>query len=376
MCGQANSKTSVPPGIVCLDDYESFARETLPQDIWAYLSGGVADEITLRRNASAFGKLALQTRAFADVSQGNTRCTLFGETLDYPIILAPLAYHRLVHADAELGTVMGASAMKAAMVVSTLSSVSLEDMAHAAHAPLWFQLYFQADRQRTLELVRRAEQAGYRALVVTADTPVTGTRNRQDRAGFSLPPTVSAVNLAAWPAVRHAPAQAGLSPVFDSAILASAPTWRDLEWLRSQTRLPLLVKGLTSPSDALQATALGVDGIIVSNHGGRALDTQPASIDMLPAMADAVGKQLPLLLDGGIRRGTDVLKALALGATAVLIGRPYLYGLAVAGPVGVAHVLHILRAELEMAMVLTGCRSLSDVTAEVLWRHGEARPHA
>ncbi len=358
----------IPPEIVAAADYEPFARERMSAQAWAYLCGGAADELTLRDNRDAFQRLRLQGRILADLAGGDTRVTLFGDTFDYPILLAPVAYQKLVHPEGELATALGASAVKAGMIVSTQSSVPLEDVARAARSPLWFQLYLQPDRDFTRELVRRAEAAGYRAIVVTADAPVSGVRNREQRAGFSLPAGVEAVNLRGMRATTPQAARAGESAVFGGPLLDGAPTWKDLDWLVSLTRLPVLVKGVMVPPDAVQATDRGAAGLIVSNHGGRTLDTQPATIDVLPDIARAVGGRVPLLLDGGVRRGTDVLKALALGATAVLAGRPYVYGLAAAGAVGVAHVMHILRSELEAAMALTGCRTLRSIDRSVIWR--------
>jgi 4-hydroxymandelate oxidase len=260
--------------------------------------------------------------------------------------------------------------MGAGMVVSTEASVTLEEIAAAAQTPLWFQLYIQHDLDFTAALVRRAETAGYRALVVTVDAPVSGLRNRERRAGFALPTGIETVNLMGMAPPPAQRAEAGSSPLFGGSLLAGAPTWKDLEWLLGLTTLPVLLKGVMSATDAERAVAMGAAGIVVSNHGGRTLDTLPATIDALPAIALAVAGRVPLLLDGGIRRGTDVLKALALGADAVMIGRPYIHGLAAAGATGIAHVLHILRTELEVAMALTGCRDLAAIGPELIWSAG------
>lgn len=356
----------IPPELVAVTDYEALARARLDDNAWAYLSGGTADEITLRANRDAFDRLKLNTRVLGDFSgSSGTRSTLFGQTLDFPILLAPVAYHKLAHPEGELATVLGAAAARAGFVVSTHSSVSLEDIARSAQTPLWFQLYFKTDRGFTRELVQRAEAAGYGALVVTVDAPVNTMRNREQRAQFHLPAGIEAANLRGLPpaAAHHIDENA-----LCGGMMATAPTWQDFEWLRLFTKLPIIVKGIMSPDDARLATERGLAGIVVSNHGGRTLDTAPASIEALPRIAEATGGQLPLLFDGGVRRGTDVLKALALGASAVLIGRPYLYGLAAAGAVGVAHVLNILRAELEVAMALTGCPSLAKINRQILWR--------
>lgn len=358
----------IPPDIAALTDYESYAQARMSPAAWAYLNGGAADELTLAENSAAFQRLKLQGRVLRDLKGGNTRVELFGQTLDYPILLAPVAYQRLAHPQGEMATVLGASAMKAGMIVSTQASASVEDIAGAAKSPLWFQLYLQMERGFTRELVGRVETAGYQALVVTVDAPVNGLRNREQRAGFSLPAGIEAVNLRNMPAMPPHQARPGESAVFGSKLLASAPTWQDIEWLQSITRLPVLLKGVMSADDALMAVERNIAGIIVSNHGGRTLDTLPATISALPAIARAVQGRMPILLDGGIRRGTDVLKALALGASAILIGRPYIHALATAGAPGVAHVLHILRSELEVAMALTGCRHLAEINPSAIWK--------
>ena len=368
----ASSKSSslpplarIPSQIAAVADYEPFARDRMSAEAWAYMAGGAADELTLRWNQEAYGCLRLTGRPLNDLSNGDTKVTLFGHTFDFPILLAPIAYHRLAHPDGELATALGASAIRAGFVVSTKSNLMLEDIARTARTPLWFQLYLQQDREITLDLVQRAQSAGYRALVVTVDAPVSGVRNTEQRANFRLPAGMEAVNLqGAEPPGTHV--VAGVNTVF-GPFLDRAPTWKDIEWLRSQTRLPLILKGITAPQDALRAVAEGADGIIVSNHGGRTLDTLPPTIEILPRIAQAIEGRATLLMDGGIRRGTDIVKALALGAQAVLIGRPYIYGLAAAGASGVAHVVHILRTELEVAMALTGCRTLSAITEDVLW---------
>lgn len=257
--------------------------------------------------------------------------------------------------------------MKAGMVVSTRATVPLEDIAAAAETALWFQLYMQPDRGFTQELVRRAEKAGYQALVLIVDAPLTGIRNRQQRAQFRMPDGIEAVNLRGMRQPDLRPRMAGENVAFGS-LLDDAPTWEDVDWLLSFTKLPVLLKGILSPDDAHHAIQRGCAGVIVSNHGGRILDTMPATIDVLPQIVEKVAGRVPVLLDGGIRRGTDVLKAIALGASAVLVGRPCLFGLSVAGAIGVAHVLNILRAELEVAMGLTGCATVSQITPAVLWR--------
>lgn len=355
----------VPHDVVAALDYERYARQRLPADVWAYIAGAGADGLTRRWNREAFDSRRLSGRVLADMSGASTATTLLGAPLPFPILLAPVAHQKLAHPDGELATVIAASACAAWMTVSTLANATLEDIADASQTTLWFQLYMQAERKETLSLVRRAEAAGYKALVVTVDASVNGVRNDEQRAGFRMPPHVRPVNVEGFkaPVSRAGP---GESPVF-KGLLDSAPTWADIDWLRNETALPILIKGIVSPKDAERAIAAGMNGIIVSNHGGRTLDTLPASLDALEAVAARVERRVPLLLDGGVRRGTDVLKALAVGASAVMIGQPIMHALAVAGAVGVLHLLTILRAELEAAMALTGCATIADIDRDVLW---------
>jgi 4-hydroxymandelate oxidase len=358
---------AIPPDLVAAADYERHAREHLDENAWTYLSCGAADGITLAANQTAFQKLQLRNRVLADVVGGHTRLNLFGHEYRHPIFLAPIAYHCLFHPDGERAVAAGAAIMEAPMVLSSMASTAIADVASQA-GPLWFQLYVQRERDQTLALVRQAEAAGCHALVVTVDAPVAGVRNQEQRAGFHLPPHICAVNL---PASRSGTTelQAGQSVIFDG-LMRGAPAWSDIERLVSATSLPVLMKGILSAEDALRAIDAGVAGIVVSNHGGRILDTVPATIEALPAIAAAVDGRVPLLLDGGIRRGTDAFKAIALGASAVLIGRPYVHALATAGALGVAHLLRTLREEFEIAMVLCGCRTLADIDRNRL--HGAA----
>ena len=338
----------------------------MPPMAWEYISGGAADEITLRWNHEAYEKIRLKPRALVDVSRLDTRVRLLGRELPFPILLAPTAYQKLTHPDGELATARGAGAADATMVVSTMSNVTLEDVAAAATRPLWFQLYVQPDRELTRQLVRRAETAGYQALVVTVDAPVLGARYRELRANFALPPRLERANLRG-----HAAAASGFHPTEQSifsATLDPTLTWKDIDWFRSITKLPILLKGIQNSADADRAVTAGVAGIIVSNHGARDLDTTPATIDELPDVVAKVRGKVPVLIDGGIRRGTDVLKAMALGANAVLIGRPYLFGLAVDGARGVTRVVNILRREFEIAMALCGRASIADIDASLIWR--------
>ena len=367
--------TQVPAGIVALSDHEAHARTVLDDNAWAYFSGGAGDEITLRANRAAWDALQLHPRVLRPLQGGHTRLELLGRTLAHPILLAPVAFQRMAHADGELATAHAAAALGAGFVLSTQASTPLETVAAAiaqesGRGPLWFQLYFQHDRGFTRELVQRAEQAGYEALVLTVDAPASGARDRERRAGFRVPAHAQAVNLQALGPAPMPALAPGQSAMFD-ALLRQAPGWDDVQWLQSISRLPVLLKGVVHVDDARQAAALQVAGLIVSNHGGRTLDTMPATAALLPAIVQAVGAQMPVLVDGGIRRGTDVLKALALGARAVLVGRPCVWGLANAGAIGVAHVLRLLRDELEIAMALCGCANLAQCGPHLLWKPHE-----
>lgn len=353
--------------LASLADYERAAHAALPAMAWEYLCGGAGDECTLRANSDAWNTLLLRTRALIDVGTIDTRTTLLGRTHAHPILLAPTAYQRLFTPDGECATARGASAANTTFVLSSFSTTSLEDVARHATVPFWFQLYISPDRGFAEALVRRAEDAGCEAICLTVDTPVLGARHRETRIGFALPDGLTRVNLEG---MAHAPANASHRPP-DGAIyndvLDPRLTWRDVEWLRRTARVPVLLKGIMDPEDARRAVDTGVDGLIVSNHGARNLDTVPPTVTALPHVIDAVAGRLPVLVDGGIRRGTDVLKALALGAAAVLIGRPYTYALAVDGADGVARVVQLLHTELQMAMALTGRSTIQSIDRQVLW---------
>jgi 4-hydroxymandelate oxidase len=349
-----------------LFDYAKAAPAHMSEIGWEYISGGAADELTLRWNRESYDRIRLRPRVLVDVSQLDTRVKLFGHELPFPILLAPTAYHKLAHPEGELATARGAGAAGATLVVSTSATTTLEDIAKVATQPLWFQLYVQPDREFTRELVRRAEASGCHALVVTVDSPVLGPRYRETRTKFTLPPGAERANLKGLKTATGGQ-RAGEATIY-TALLDPKLTWKEIEWLRTLTKLPMLLKGVLNADDAARGVETGASGIIVSNHGGRNLDTVPATIDALPEVAARIGGQVPVLVDGGIRRGTDVLKALAFGASAVLIGRPYLYGLAVGGADGVARVINILRREFEMAMALTGRTSIAEIDRTVIWK--------
>ncbi|HET9425567.1 MAG TPA: alpha-hydroxy acid oxidase [Gemmatimonadaceae bacterium] len=353
--------------LASLADYENAARTRMTPMAYEYVSGGAGDELTLGWNRDAYSGIKLRGRVLVDVSKIDTAIRLLGRDHAHPILLAPTAYHKLVHRDGELATARGAGAMRTPMIVSSFATTKIEDIGRAATSPLWFQLYVQPDRGFTRALVERAEGAGCQALCLTVDTPVLGARNRETRIGFRLPAGMTRANLEDLnrdvAAATHRPPEGQIY----SAVLEPRLTWKDVEWLRGFAKVPVLLKGILDADDARQAMESGVNGIIVSNHGARNLDTVPATITALPRVAEAVGGRMPIIVDGGIRRGTDVLKALALGASAVAIGRPYLYGLAVNGSAGVSHVIEILRTELEMAMALTGRTTIAAIDRSVLW---------
>jgi len=357
----------VPPKLATVADFEPLAKQRMSHMAYEYVSGGAGDELTLRDNIEAFNRLRLHPRVLVDVSQLDTRTTVLGQQLEFPVLMAPTAYHRLIHADGELATVRGAATAGATMIASSFATTTIEDMSRAAASPLWFQLYCVRDRGFTRDLVQRAENAGCKAIFVTVDSPVVGSRHRETRVGFALPAGLDRANYRGLAGTASTASHRPSERDIYSVVLDPTLTWKEIDWIRSFARVPVAIKGVLSPLDAAKAVSMGVAAIAVSNHGARNLDTVPATIDALPRIADAVKGELPLFVDGGVRRGTDVLKALALGASAVLVGRPYLYGLSVQGADGVAAVMTMLRTELEMAMALTGRRTLKEIDRSVLW---------
>lgn len=339
---QSTMKTAAP--LYTLEDYERAAREKIDPVAWEYIASGAADEISLRWNVDAYRSIRLMPRQLRDVSTLDTSVTLLDTRLAHPILLAPTACHKLAHVDGEVGTARGARAAGAGMVLSSYSTTPVEQVAAEKPPLFWFQLYVQ-NRAYTERLIRRAVGAGATAIAVTIDTPVAGPRNRQQRSGFQMP--------------KNLPHISGTSPEHPL-------TWKDLEWIQRTAALPILLKGVLHPDDADLGVKAGAAGIMVSNHGGRNLDTALATIDALPAIVDRVDGRVPVLVDGGIRRGTDVLKALAHGADAVMIGRPYVHGLAVDGAAGVEAVIGILLREMGMAMKLSGCATLAAVDRGIL----------
>jgi 4-hydroxymandelate oxidase len=339
-----------------LRELEAEARACLEPAVFDFIAGGADDEVTLRENEAAFGRIALLPRALRGRGNPDLRTNLLGVTASMPILVAPTSFHCLVNPAGERASARAAATAGVTMIVSMASTVGIEEVAAAAReaAPgavpnLWFQLYIQPDLDFTESIVRRAESAGCSAVVLSVDSPVFGRRERDLRNGFlDLPAGLCCENLRD----RNGPAgSATVRPI----VFSPEISWEHVAWLRETTALPIVLKGLMHPEDAVLAEHSGAAAIIVSNHGGRQLDTVPAAIELLPGIADAIGGRLPLFLDGGVRRGTDVVKALALGAAAVGIGRPVLWGLAIGGEPGVSQVLTMLRAELESALALCGC---------------------
>lgn len=364
-----NHSMSIPSQTVPINlfEYETLGRQKLGDMAWHYLAGASGDEVSHAANRARLDAMLLEPRVLVDVSRLDTSIELLGQKLAHPIVLAPTGLHRLFHPYGELATAEGAAAAEALLIVSSLATFPIENVAKAGAGPKWQQVYIQKDRGWTKELVQRAEAAGYAGVVLTIDNPVLGARDRERRHGFALPDDVRMVNMPSlgdsYSADVHHDPESIYNPYLDASV-----GWKDVEWLEGLTKMPLICKGVLHRDDARLAIQHGADAIVCSNHGGRNLDGPPASIDALPAIVEAVDGRIPVLMDGGIRRGTDIVKALALGATAVMIGRPYVWGLAIDGADGVAHVVELLRRELETAMALCGRICVADIGANTLWR--------
>jgi isopentenyl diphosphate isomerase/L-lactate dehydrogenase-like FMN-dependent dehydrogenase len=342
--------------LINVADFEREAERVLDPAAWGYFAGGACDEWTLRENVAAYARWNLRPRMLVDVSESTASTTVLGHELSMPLLVAPTAFQRLAHEDGEIAMARGAAAAGTAMCLSTLGSVTPAELRGAApDAALWFQLYWSKDRGFTQELLASAVESGFHALVFTVDFPAAGLRERDVRAAFELPAELPLPNIPGDLVRRDVHTSFG--EVVDTTL-----TWRDLEWLRQQCALPLVVKGVLTAEDALLAAEHGASAVVVSNHGGRQLDGVPASLDALPEVVEAVGERVEVYVDGGIRRGTDVLKALALGARATLAGRAVLWGLGDGGKEGVRRVLEPLRSEIRRGLVLLGCRSPADVT--------------
>lgn len=336
-----------PPPRVTVDDYLEPARTALPADVWDYYEGGAGDEWTLAENRRAFDRWTLRPRFLRASGNPDTSTTLLGHELRFPVLVAPWAYQRLAHPDGELATARAAEAAGTLMVVSSTTESYLEDVAAATDGPKWWQLYVAEDRAFTVAMLARVVAAGYEAICWTVDFPVNGLRHRDTRSGFVMPVGIGESDY-----------------IFDPAL-----SWDDLAWIRDHAPgLPVVVKGLLTGDDAELAVEAGADAIVVSNHGGRQLDRSPAALDALPEIVERVAGRIPVLMDGGVRRGIDVLTAMALGADAVLVARPTIWGLAAEGQAGVAAVLSILHAEFTNAMALTGCRTVDEIDGTLVTR--------
>jgi 4-hydroxymandelate oxidase len=347
-------------------DYARVARSTLPEGILGYFEGGALDEITLRENTAGWERLKLYYRVLAGVGERDLSTTVLGQKISMPICVAPTAFHRLACEEGEIATARAAKKGGTLFILSSLSNTAMEAVFAQAGSPKWFQLYVYKDREVTRELVQRAEAAGAEAIVLTVDAPGLGTRERDARNKFGLPEGLTVANLAplgkgTMPDVQGSGLAAYVRQNFKSDL-----GFDDLDWLCGSTRLPVVVKGVCRGDDARRAAEHGAKAVVVSNHGGRQLDTAPATCEVLPHVVEAVGDLCEVYVDGGIRRGSDVLKAIALGARAVLVGRPILWGLAVAGEQGAADVLGILRRELDEAMLLCGLTRLDDIDGSLL----------
>ena len=347
--------------------YEQLAKEHLSQMAFDYYSSGAWDEVTLRDNLAAFTRVKLRPKMLVDVSKINLTTQVLGESLQLPLLIAPMAFQCLADPEGEIATALAAEIAGVGMVLSTLATKSLEEVATVANGLQWFQLYIHKDQGLTQALVQRAYTAGYKAICLTVDAPMLGKRERDQRNEFTLPPGLHPANLTNISGldIPQATGESGLLTYFSQQI-NPAVTWKDLEWLQSLSPLPLVIKGILRADDAVRAVEYGAQAIVVSNHGGRQLDGAIASLDALPDIIAAVDGKAEVLLDGGIRRGTDILKALAYGAKAVLIGRPVLWGLAVAGKIGVSHIISLIQDELNLAMALSGCASLGDIDSSLV----------
>jgi 4-hydroxymandelate oxidase len=355
--------TTMATSPVNIYEYEALAKERLPQPEYDFIAGGATDELTLKRTREVFDAVMLRPRMLVDISQRDLSTTVLGQQIDFPIMVDPAGNHGRAHPDAELATARAAGALGTVMILSSGSSRTLEEVAKAATGPIWFQQYLYKDRGLTKMMAQRAQDAGYRALCLTLDSTVRAKRERNIRHNYSNPPSPNYAGLevqeGSWSFTSDAPRGA-------NDLIDRAATWPYLDWLAANTPLPLVVKGIMTGEDGRLCSEHGVRGVIVSNHGARQLDTTFASVEVLPEVVEAVDGRVEVYLDGGIRRGTDVLKALALGARAVLIGRPLFWGLAVDGEAGLRSVVQMLRDELEMAMGMCGRPTIPSIDISLL----------
>ena len=353
----------IPAYLQTIHDYEIEAEKHLSEMVWSYLQGGSMDEYSVQENLSIFKDIQLLPRMLKDLTHGNTECEILGQRFPHPIFLAPIGHQQQFHPDAEAASALAAEVMGSNIILSTFTNTDMRGLKQE-NPYKWFQLYWQGEREKSLNLVKMAEEHQYKAIVITVDSPHTGIRDRERKAFFHLPKNMQHPHTPS-----HIPLpelKQGDHPVFNG-LMRIAPTWDDIAWMVQQTDLPIILKGVTHPQDALLAIQHGVKGLIISNHGGRVLDTCISPLLSLQMIKKVVHDDFPLIYDGGIRRGSDVFKALALGASAVCIGRPYIYGLATAGALGVAHVLKILKEEFEITMALMGTATLKDINKEYIF---------
>ena len=352
--------------MIKIADFTDYAQEVLPKEVFEYFSGGAGEEITLRENEKIYDQIKLNYRVLKGINEIDLNTTILGQKIDLPVIIAPMAFHKLAHPDGELGTVRATSLLSTIMIVSIFSTQTLESIKSISKIPPWFQLYIFQDRAITKELVMMAEACGYKALVLTVDTPVYGTREKEIRNNFDLAEGLILENLITAGFKLPKDFIGNKSKHF-SSLLDNNITWADIEWLRSITKMPIILKGIMDKRDFLIAKELSIAAVIISNHGGRQLDTVPTSIEILQKNIDFIDKSIEIIIDGGIRKGSDIFKALALGAKAVLVGRPILWGLAVNGEAGVYNILNILKSDLEKTMKLCGCSRVDEINKEFLF---------
>jgi isopentenyl diphosphate isomerase/L-lactate dehydrogenase-like FMN-dependent dehydrogenase len=347
-----------------LYEIELAAEEKLTKDIYDYYAGGAGDELTLHRNCRAYDRFQLVPQVLSGIQTSDLSVKILGTSLAFPIIGAPMAFQCLGHEDGELATAQALNEMGLVFTCSVLSTISLEEISTKIDGSQWFQIYIFKDREITRDLIRRAESSGYRAIILTVDVPIMGYRERDNRNQFCLPPSIIAANLIKYQGgYKKLSSKSNFSAIkmFTDNQFDASLTWKDIDWLKSQTTLPIIIKGILRPSDAVKAIDYGADAIIVSNHGGRQLDSTCSTIEVVSLIAKQVKNRIPVLLDGGIRRGSDILKALAMGADSILLGRPLLWGLSLAGAEGVCEVLKILKRELMETMILCGYSSIAEL---------------
>ncbi|KAL0857589.1 hypothetical protein Bca101_062743 [Brassica carinata] len=345
--------------IVNVNEFQELAKKALPKMYYDFYSGGAEDQHTLKENAEAFTRIMFRPRVLVDVSKIDMSTRILGFPISAPIMIAPTAMHMLAHPQGETATAKAAAACNTIMIVSYMASCTIEEVASSCNAVRFLQIYVYKRRDVTAQMVKRAEKAGFKAIVLTVDVPKLG-RREADIKNKMVSPQLR--NFEGLVSTEFLPNEGSGVEALASSTLDASLSWKDIDWLRSVTKLPILVKGILTHEDALKAVEAGVDGVVVSNHGARQLDYSPATITVLEEVVHAVGGRIPVLLDGGVRRGTDVFKALALGAQAVLIGRPVVYGLAAKGEDGVRKVIDMLKNELELTMALSGCPTIDDIT--------------